>query len=66
MGSFYFINTLMKTFTQFIKETNVTPLTQNAIKKFGSKGSFKKIAKGGGIGQMASSGTAGPRNRPTK
>ena len=63
MGSFYFINTPMKTFTQFIKETNVTPETRNAINKFGSNKTFKKIGRGAGIGKQSLPGT---RSRPTR
>ena len=62
MGCFYIINTFMKTFTQFIKEMNVTHETQRAIDKFGSRGSFTKI----GRNKIGHQSLPGSRKRPTK
>lgn len=70
MGSFYIINTFMKTLTQLFKKINlITELTSDsntAIRKFGSSSTLRKRAKNPGIGKMSSSGLAGSRNRPTK
>ena len=69
MGSFYIINTFMKTFSQYIKEAtpptpyklNRTAATLDAMGKFGSAKRLKKIARGAGTGRMGSAGLAGRR-----
>lgn len=67
MGSFYIINTFMKTFKELLEtKLNVTDATRRAITKFGSPSTTKRRAKSSGIGKMASPGLAGARNRATK
>ena len=69
MGSFYIINTFMKSFKQFIKEAtpptpyklNKTAETIGAMTKFGSGNRLKRVARGAGTGRMGSAGLAGRR-----
>lgn len=65
MGSFYFINTFMKRFSQFIYEinTHITPTTRRAINKFGSNKVLKKIGKAAPKGSQS---LPGPKYRTPK
>lgn len=64
MGCFYFINTLMKTFSQFIHKKTPNPrLTSASLiaqKKFGSSNVLNKIGKGAPKGKQT---RPGPKNR---
>jgi len=64
MGSFCFINTFMKTFSQFISKKTpnprVTSATRSAQRKFGSSNTIKNIGKGVSKGKQS---LPGPKNR---
>jgi hypothetical protein len=65
MGSFYFINTFMRTFKLLnevlLKKQKVTNLTAAAQQKFGSNNTLKKIGKGAPKGHQSLPGLKNKR-----
>lgn len=66
MGSFYIINTFMKTFSyliEFLKKQRVTPDTLRAQEKFGSKKTLLDVASGAPEGKQSIPRSKGRRSR---